>query len=632
MATEVRSTDAAGADLDPSTRGYVPSAPALRAPLKLVIWDLDDTLWRGTLSEGEVELIGAHAEIVRELNRRGIVNSICSKNDFAAAQRRLEEEGLWGEFVFPSIEWTPKGGRVAQVVEDMQLRPQNVLFVDDNVGNLQEALHYAPELQIADVSVLASLLSQPQAAGKDDRALTRVEQYRSLERKKADRKSAPVSNEEFLRSCAIEVELAEPGPADAERLLELVNRSNQLNFTKSRLTEQDFAALLADRANRETRYVRVRDRYGDYGVSGFYSLSDGRLSHFVFSCRILHMGIEQWLYARLGRPAITIVGEVASSLELDRPVDWVTFVDDPDERPATRRPAPSSRASSRVLLKGGCDLFMLNGFLGGAIKTEFTYTSATGAEVHAEHTEVLRRSNRAVLAEFGPTIDRLPFLDRAAFASRVVRRPKSFGTLILSVLMDYTQGIYRLRDSDFVVPYGQYDEDATDPAIWPILEKRWGNGGVDRQFLEWFSESFEPEGAQPVERFQENIRWLAELLPSSTKLVLINGAEIPHPSGSEAGRDAHHRLMNAALEEVVAEIPNAAICDVRRFVVSPEDLKDNVRHYERQTYLRMAESLKQLVGDDLDVTDSSPRTMRLRRARRRLERTIERASLRLTLR
>jgi FkbH-like protein len=631
MATEVRSTNAAGADLDPSTQGHGPSTAVLRAPLKLVIWDLDETLWQGTLSEGEVELIGAHAEIVRELNRRGIVNSICSKNDFATARRRLEEESLWEEFVFPSIEWTPKGGRVAQIIEDMQLRAQNVLFVDDNVGNLQEAAHYAPELQIADVSVLARLLSEPQATGKDDRALTRVQQYRSLERKKADRRSAPVSNEEFLRSCAIEVELAEPGPADSERLLELVNRSNQLNFTKSRLTAENFAALLDDRANRETRYVRVRDRYGDYGVSGFYSLSDGRLSDFVFSCRILHMGIEQWLYARLGRPAVTIVGEVASSLDLERPVDWVTFVDGPDEPPAARKPAPSSRASSRVLLKGGCDLFMLNGFLGGAIKTEFTYTSAEGAEVHAEHTEILRRSNRAVLAEFGPTIDRLPFLDRAAFASRVVRRPKSFGTLILSVLMDYTQGLYRLRDSDFVVPYGQYDEDATDPAIWPLLEKRWGNGGVDRPFLEWFSERFEAEGAQPVDRFQDNIRWLAELLPRSTKLVLINGAEIAHPSGDEAGRDAHHRVMNAALEEVVEEIPNATICDVRRFVVSPDDLKDNVRHYERQTYLRMAESLKELVGDDLAVTDS-PRTMRLRRARRRLERTLERASLRLTLR
>jgi FkbH-like protein len=631
MSTDVRPSSPTAADPDAVSEEDERPPPTLAAPIKLVIWDLDETLWRGTLSEEEVELDAAHVEIVRELNRRGIVNSICSKNDFAAVEERLRRDGLWEEFVFPSIEWSPKGGRVAQIVDDMQLRPQNVLFVDDNVGNLQEALHYAPDLQIADLSVLGDLLSLPQATGKDDRALTRVEQYRSLERKKADRKLAPVSNEEFLRSCAIEVDLAEPRPSDAERVLELVNRSNQLNFTKSRLTEQDFAALLDERSRCETRYVRVRDRYGDYGVSGFYSLREGRLTHFVFSCRILHMGVEQWLYARLGRPAITVVGEVASSLELDRPVDWVTLAEEPGERAQVPQPVRSSRASSRVLLKGGCDLFTLNGFLGGAIKTEFTYTSATGAEIHGDHTEVLRRSSRATLAEFGPTIDRLPFLDRAAYGSRVVRRPKSFGTLILSVLMDYTQGLYRLRDSDFVVPYGQHDEDATDPAIWPTLEKRWGNGGVDRKFLEWFSDSFEPEGALPVERFQENIRWLAELLPRSSKLVLINGAEIPHPSGSEAGRDLHHRLMNAALEEVVAEIPNAAICDVRRFVVSADDLKDNIRHYERQAYLRMAESLRELVGDDLEVTEH-PQMMRLRRARRRLERTIERASLRFTLR
>ena len=94
---------------------------------------------------------------------------------------------------------------------------------------------------------------------------------------------------------------------------------------------------------------------------------------------------------------------------------------------------------------------LLNGFLGGAIKTEFTYPSPTGAEVHSDHTEVLRRSSPALVAEHGAMIDRLPFLDRAAYGSRIVAAPKSFGTLIFSVLMDYTQGLYRLRDSDFVV-------------------------------------------------------------------------------------------------------------------------------------------------------------------------------------
>ena len=608
--------------------------PAQRAAaLKLVIWDLDESLWSGVLSEGEVELEAAHAEVVRTLTRRGIMNSICSKNDHEDVQARLLREGLWGEFVFPSISWLPKGPRIAQIIEDMQLRATNVLFIDDNVSNLQEALHYVPGLQVAEPSVIAELLSLPQAQGKDDRALTRLAQYRVLEAKVADRAEVAISNEEFLRSCEIRVELADARAEDATRLLELVNRSNQLNFTKSRISEQEFQAMLAQEG-RQTRFLRVSDRYGDYGICGFYSLYEGRLTDFVFSCRILHMGVEQWLYARLDQPELSVIGEVASSLTDCESVDWIS-IGDPAAEPArvgAPGPAPMPAASSsRVLLKGGCDLSMLHSFLGGSIRTEFTYPSSTGAEVHGDHTEVLRRSSRAVISEFGPIIDRLPFLDRAAYRSRIVRAPKSVGTMIFSVLMDYTQGLYRLRAGDFVAPFCQQDIDATDPSNWPRLERLWGEVGIDRRFLEWFSEHFEYQGVISEERFKENIRWLAGRLSPGARLILINGVEVPVEHEVEVDRHLHHRRMNRALEEVVGELPNAAICDVRGLVLSEDDLKDNIRHYTRQTYVRIAEQLTALVGDELTV-EQRPFVSRMRRVRRRLERNLDRAALRLQLR
>jgi FkbH-like protein len=609
-------------------RGAVPGEK-----IKLVVWDLDDTLWRGTLSEEEVELDESRGELVRTLNRRGIVNAICSKNDPDRAREQLELAGLWDEFVFRSIAWEPKGRRVAQIIDDMGLRARNVLFVDDNVGNLQEALHFSPELQVAEPELLDRLLDLPQAAGKDDSSLSRLAQYRVLERKHADREQASGSNEEFLRSCEIRVGLFEPGPEDAERVLELVNRSNQLNFTKTRLTEAELEARLRE-PGRETRAVHVSDRYGDYGLAGFYSLADGRLSDLVFSCRILHMGVEQWLYERLGRPEVEIRGEVASELEREQPVDWVTLGDGPGETGGGDHPRPRRRRApgrrSRVLLKGGCDLFLLNGFLGGAIETDFTYPSQTGAEVHSDHTEVLRQSSPETIERFGEVIDRLPFLDRAAFATPLAGRPKAFGTVIYSVLMDYTQGLYRYRGGDFVVPFWQYDVLVTDPATWPELERRWASVGVDRAFLEWFAEHFEAEGPLSAERFQENIRRLRRLLAKDASLVLINGAEVPGASGREPDRHLHHREMNEALEAVVAELPSTAICDVREFVDSPDALVDNIRHYNRQSYLRMAESLKALAGEDLRI-EQRPLFMRLYKARRRLERKARRAAVRRRL-
>ncbi len=302
MATDASPTGTAAAGPSNGGRSAAPVAP-LQAALKLVIWDLDETLWKGTLSEGEVALDPLAGEIVRTLNRRGIVSSICSKNDPDRARERLTAEQLWDEFVFPSISWTPKGPRIAQIVEDLQLRPVNVLFIDDNFSNLQEALHFVPELQIAEPDILSELLAQPQAKGKDDSGLTRLAQYKVLERKAADRRIASAGNEEFLRSCDIRVQLEDDCAEQAPRLLDLVNRSNQLNFTKSRITPEQLEQMLAD-SDRETRFVRAHDRYGDYGICGFYSLKDGHLTDFVFSCRILHMGIEQWVYERLGRPQL----------------------------------------------------------------------------------------------------------------------------------------------------------------------------------------------------------------------------------------------------------------------------------------------------------------------------------------
>ena len=67
--------------------------------IKLVIWDLDETFWKGTLSEGEIKIVQKNVEIVKELARRSISSSISSKNDFEPAKAELERVGVWDYFV-----------------------------------------------------------------------------------------------------------------------------------------------------------------------------------------------------------------------------------------------------------------------------------------------------------------------------------------------------------------------------------------------------------------------------------------------------------------------------------------------------------------------------------------------------
>ena len=151
--------------------------------VKLIIWDLDDTFWKGTLSEGTIEYDRQNHETVIALARRGIMSAICSKNNYGDVRWRLVQQGIWDYFVFPKIAWQPKGAMVAELIADMHLRPENVLFIDDNPLNLNEALFYCPGLQTSSPEILPGLLSLDVCAGKPDGELTRLQQYKLLEKK-----------------------------------------------------------------------------------------------------------------------------------------------------------------------------------------------------------------------------------------------------------------------------------------------------------------------------------------------------------------------------------------------------------------------------------------------------------------
>ena len=207
-----------------------------------------------------------------------------------------------------------------------------------------------------------------------------------------------------------------------DRLLEMIERTNQLNFTKHRLNADSLRQILAEPAL-ECGYVRVEDRYGDYGISGFYALGGGRLEHFLFSCRILNMGVEAWLYDRLGRPALDIVGEVSGDPRQLPVPDWIALE---NAQQATCPPQRVKQATKwpRVFFKGGCDLQQIIDLLGrpDRIQGEFNYMSAAGAPIHREHSENLRRCESDTLAKYGDVIDRIPFLDRGGFRHGHVRR------------------------------------------------------------------------------------------------------------------------------------------------------------------------------------------------------------------
>ena len=585
--------------------------------IKLVIWDLDDTFWAGTISDGPVRQIKRNREIVIALAKRGIISSICSKNDESVALAELQKSSMADYFVLPSIDWSPKGPRIRKLIEDLNLRPINVLFIDDLAKNLEEARFVSPELNVALPDILENLLDDPSVSGKPDPALKRLKQYKVLEHKISEQSAFQGDTDDFLRQSDIKVAVLPPTENDLERLEDLINRSNQLNFTKRRV-DQSTLTHYVNPTNSTTGAVWVSDRYGDYGLAGFYALDDGALTQFAFSCRILGFGVESWLYQKLDCPPLEINGEVSAILDRDTTIDWITEVDSHQQR------GDSATAADRLLVKGGCDLRQLNPYLRAdvAIDEEMNYVAQSGFGAHVEHSEMLKQAKPEFVDKFKDVIDRIPFIDRDAFETDFFADRHRFK--LYSVLMDYTAGIYRYRDTEFVVPHRRFDTNFLTRG--DLLEERFG-----KEFADWFISNFSFEGPLSEEAFEANLEWMVSLLPEGVRLILLNGAEVDLNSAKEPGRHLHHRKYNAIVDRVVARHPNVSLVDVRGIVTDASNTTNSIRHYRRNVYPILASRVDEILTADgvplkenLEVREEALKTPLTNRRRPIVKRLLQR--------
>lgn len=321
--------------------------------VKLIIWDLDDTLWHGTLAEGDdVSLFDERIHAIRLLNSQGVVNSICSKNDFETAKAKLTELGIFQEFVFPEINFVAKGQSVQRILTDMNLRAPDVVFVDDNPHNLHEVESVVEGIQTIDANSLELdrflLTTLAETAG----GKSRVSKYRMMEDKRSARAELEGSNEDFLRSSGIKmtvVRTQENAPY-AGRIEELINRTNQLNFLKTRVEPGSLAPFIVDVGKNQTYSLFVWDKFGNYGLVGFAFVRTNtkEVRHFTFSCRIMNMGVEEqfawYLHAAPDGPRVPLDKLPVAAINHD----WITIVDSNSEeaRAAVAEASGTSGASA----------------------------------------------------------------------------------------------------------------------------------------------------------------------------------------------------------------------------------------------------------------------------------------------
>jgi FkbH-like protein len=304
---------------------------AMRAgPSKVLVLDLDDTLWDGTLAEGGVAGLAdpastrAQAYIAvqraaQQLASQGVLLAVCSKNNHDEV---LEAMASYPgclldhqDFVTISADWTPKAIRVPAIAEQLNLATEAVVFADDNVGELGGVAMAAPTIATIamDADEPANNLWRLLRDGwfttltttAEDRkrtALYQAEQRRSTARQRVR------SYEDHLRSLETQIVLTEPAEEEWPRVSQMTLRTNQCNLTTVRLR---LAEVLAYRrhSHRRVLVARANDRFGDYGIVACLFISDVQhqsmtIDNLVMSCRVMGRGIEQALVAALVRDCL----------------------------------------------------------------------------------------------------------------------------------------------------------------------------------------------------------------------------------------------------------------------------------------------------------------------------------------
>ena len=271
--------------------------PAKPGQVKCVVWDLDNTLWDGTLLEGDdvrprPEVVAA----IKHLDELGILHSVASKNDAEAAGRRLTELGLDEYFLHPQISWSAKSSSIQEIARSLNIGLDAIAFVDDQEFERAEVAHTLPDVICVDVAELGTALQRPEFRPRFVTAESsrRRDMYRGQIVRDETEKAFVGTSEEYLASLDMTFVIRTARRDDLQRAEELTIRTNQLNSTGVTYSYEELDQLRGS-PDHLLLVAELSDRFGSYGTIGLTLVERGTphwyLRLLLMSCRVMSRGV-----------------------------------------------------------------------------------------------------------------------------------------------------------------------------------------------------------------------------------------------------------------------------------------------------------------------------------------------------
>jgi FkbH-like protein len=300
-------------------------------PKKVLVLDLDNTLWGGVVGEtgplgigigegpdGEAFL--AFQKHVKDLGKRGVVLAVCSKNNPADARSPFEQNtGMvlkLDDFADFDASWDPKAIGLRRIAKVLWLGLDSFVFFDDNPAEREHIRQALPEVGVVEVpedpsafipALEAGLWFEAVGLTEEDRL--RADQYR-VERQRREVESSFASMDDYLSSLCMAAEVRPIDDEDLDRVVQLIGKTNQFNLTTRRHSSEHVRHFLA-RPETIGLTLRMTDKFGDYGlVSVLLAVADQdrdgsggpaelRIDTWLMSCRVIGRGAEEFFFNAL---------------------------------------------------------------------------------------------------------------------------------------------------------------------------------------------------------------------------------------------------------------------------------------------------------------------------------------------
>ncbi len=291
---------------------------------KCLVLDLDNTLWGGVIGDDGLsgiqigELGTGHAfsdfqKWLKELKNRGILLTVCSKNNEDTAKEPFEKHPEMvlrlEDFSMFVANWEDKARNIRTIQQSLNIGMDSMVFLDDNPFERELVRTMIPEITVPELPEDPALYLQYlrgldlfETASYSREDAGRTEQYREKAQRAAF-EAAFQSYDDYLEALQMRASAAAFDPFHYPRIAQLTQRSNQFNLRTVRYTEAEIEALAQD-DSRIGLYFMLKDKFGDHGLISVVVLEKQPedtlfISEWLMSCRVLKRGMEEFIVDKI---------------------------------------------------------------------------------------------------------------------------------------------------------------------------------------------------------------------------------------------------------------------------------------------------------------------------------------------